>query len=250
MGRVEGKVALVTGGAMGMSKADAQVLASEGAKVVVTDIADKEGKAVVEAIKQEGGEAIFLPLDVTSEGEWQAVADKAIGEYGKVDVLVNNAGILIYKPIQETSAYEFDRTLAVNLRGVFLGCKAILPAMKKAGAGSIINISSMYGMIGVANAAAYQASKGGVRLITKSVAVEYAAHNIRSNSVHPGLIETPMTAAISDDLELEKHILGPTILGRAGKPEEVANVVLFLASDESSYVDGTEFVVDGGYTAA
>ena len=250
MGRVEGKVALVTGAAMGMGKAHAQVLAREGAKVVVTDIAQKEGRAVVEAIKQEGGEAIFLPLDVTSEGEWKAVVDKAIGEYGKVDVLVNNAGILIYKSIQDTSADEFDSVLAVNLRGVFLGCKAILPAMKKAGGGSIINISSMYGMIGVANASAYQASKGGVRLITKSVAVEYADHNIRSNSVHPGLIETPMTAAISDDPELEKHILGPTILKRAGKAEEVAKVVLFLASDESSYVDGAEFVVDGGYTTA
>ena len=151
---MEGKVALVTGAAMGMGKAEARLLAREGAKVIVTDIAEKEGKAVVEGIRQDGGEAIFLPLDVTKEGEWQAVVDKAIGEYGKVDVLVNNAGILIYKPIQETSAEEFDRVLAVNLRGIFLGCKAILPAMKKAGGGSIINISSMYGIIGVANAAA------------------------------------------------------------------------------------------------
>ncbi|MEW5703538.1 MAG: glucose 1-dehydrogenase [Pseudomonadota bacterium] len=249
MGRMEGKVALVTGGAMGMGKAHSRLLAQEGAKVVVTDLAEKEGRAVVEGIKQAGGEAIFLPHDVANEGAWKAVVDKAIGEYGKVDALVNNAGILTYKPIQDTSVEEFDRVLAINLRGVFLGCKHILPAMKKAGGGSIVNISSIYGLVGAPNAAAYQASKGGVRLITKSVAVEYASHRIRANSVHPGLIETPMTAGINDDPDLKKQVLGPTILGRAGEPEEVANAVLFLASDESSYVNGAEIVVDGGYTA-
>ncbi len=250
MGRMEGKVALVTGGALGMGKAHSQLLAKEGAKVVVTDVKEKEGKAVVEGIKQAGGEATFLKHDVSKESEWKAVVDKAIGEFGKVDVLVNNAGILVLKNCKDTSVDEFDRVMNINVKGVFLGCKHILPAMQKAGGGSIVNISSIYGLIGAPGgvALAYQASKGAVRILTKSVAAEYAAYDIRANSIHPGLIATPMTSDITESAELNEMVLGPTILGRAGKPEEVANAILFLASDESSYVNGAEIVVDGGYT--
>ena len=251
MGRIDGKVAIVTGGALGMGKATSLLFAREGAKVVVTDIKEKEGKAVVEAIKQAGGEAIFLKHDVTKENEWKAVVDKAIGEFGQVDVLVNNAGILLLKGCRDTSVEELDLVLNINVKGVFLGCKHVLPAMQKAGSGSIINISSIYGLIGAPGgvAAAYQASKGAVRILTKSVAAEYAPHNIRVNSIHPGYIETPMTSDITESPEMKTAVMGPTILGRTGRPEEVANGTLFLASDDASYVNGAEFVIDGGYTA-
>jgi len=248
MGRVDGKVALITGGSMGMGRTHALRLALEGAKVIITDISDAEGQQVVDEIKGAGGEAIYRRLDVVDEANWKAVVKECMEIYGKIDVLVNNAGILIMKPVEETETAEWDRIFDVNVKGVFFGTKHILPAMQRAGGGSIINISSIYGLIGAPQAAAYQASKGAVRLFTKASAVDYAQYNIRVNSVHPGVIDTPMTKDLLADEEVKQALLGTTILNRPAKPEEISNAVLFLASDESSFMDGSEMIVDGGYT--
>jgi len=250
MGRVEGKVALVTGGAMGMGRTHSELLAAEGAQVFVCDIDEDMGNEVVSAITARGGKAGFIRLDVTSEAEWSAAVEAVRGQAGRLDVLVNNAGILVLKPLHETSTEEWDRVFAVNVRGVFFGIRACVPLMKETGGGSIINISSIYGLVGAAGAGAYIASKGAVRLMTKSCAVDLADAGIRVNSVHPGVIDTPMTKdLLHADEATRKAILGPTLLGRPSRPEEVSQAVLFLASDESSFMHGSEVVVDGGYTA-
>ena len=248
MGRVDNKVALVTGGAMGMGESHCLLLAREGAKVVVTDIDATAGEATAQQIRDEGGDAVFFQHDVASEAQWQAVIDQAVEAYGKVDILINNAGIVISKPNEETTLEDWDITMAVNSTGVFLGCKHIVPAMEKAGGGSIVNISSIYGIIGAPNAAAYQASKGAVRMLTKSCAVDYAEFDIRVNSIHPGVIRTPILGDLADDKEAVQQILATTILQRMAEPIEVSYAVLLLASDESSYMTGSELVVDGGYT--
>ena len=248
MGRVDGKVALVTGGAMGMGESHSLLLAKEGAKVVVTDIDNEAGEATAQQIRDEGGEAIFLHHDVASEEQWQSVIDQAVSAYGKIDILINNAGIVISKPNEETTVEDWDITMAVNSTGVFLGCKSVVDAMEKAGGGSIVNISSIYGIIGAPNAAAYQASKGAVRMLTKSCAVDFAKFNIRVNSIHPGVIRTPILGDMANDEAVVKQILATTILERMAEPIEVSYAVLLLASDESSYMTGSELVVDGGYT--
>jgi len=249
MGRVDGKVAIVTGGAVGMGESHCLLLAREGAKVVVTDIDGAGGAATAHQIRDDGGDAIFVQHDVASEDQWQNVIDEAVATYGKVDILVNNAGIVVFKPNDETSVEEWDRIMDVNSTGVFLGCKLIVPAMQKAGGGSIVNISSIYGIIGAPNAAAYQASKGAVRMLTKSCAVDYAEYNIRVNSIHPGVVMTPLLASVTNDPETLKQLLGTTIANRTADPIELAYPMLLLASDESSYMTGAELVVDGGYTA-
>lgn len=250
MGRVEGKVALVTGGAMGMGRTHSELLAAEGAQVFVCDIDEDMGNEVVSAITARGGKAGFIRLDVASEAEWSAAVEAVRGQAGRLDVLVNNAGILVLKPLHETSTEEWDRVFAVNVRGVFFGIRACVPLMKETGGGSIINISSIYGLVGAAGAGAYIASKGAVRLMTKSCAVDLADAGIRVNSVHPGVIDTPMTKdLLHADEATRKAILGPTLLGRPSRPEEVSQAVLFLASDDSSFMHGSEVVVDGGYTA-
>lgn len=248
MGRVSGKVALVTGGAQGMGRAHSILLAREGAQVVLTDVNAAAGQATVDEINKAGGEAVFFPHNVTSAEDWQRVVADAVERLGKVDVLVNNAGILIMKPLEETSEAEWDRTLEINAKGAFLGCKYVLPAMKDSGNGSIINISSIYGIIGAPGAAAYEASKGAVRLLSKAAAVDFAKFGIRVNSVHPGVIDTPMTKDLLASPEVAKALLGTTILARPAQPEEVSAAVLFLASDEASFITGAELVVDGGYT--
>ena len=247
-GRMSGKVAIVTGGAQGMGRSHALLLAAEGAKVVVTDVREAAGKAVAEEISDAGGTARFITHDVTRSADWQRVLEETVNEFGKLDVLVNNAGILILKPLDETDEEEWDRTLDINAKGTFLGCKLAAPALQAAGGGSIVNISSIYGLIGAPGAAAYQASKGAVRLLSKAAAVDLAKFGIRVNSVHPGVIDTDMTKELMATPESTKAVLGTTILGRPGRPEEVSNAVLFLASDESSFVTGAELVVDGGYT--
>jgi cyclopentanol dehydrogenase len=249
MGHVSGKVALVTGGSMGMGESHCKLLVREGANVIVTDVAVDAGEAVAEAIRDAGGEAMFLRHDVASEADWMAVVDKAVGTFGKIDILVNNAGIVIFKPNNETTTAEWDRVMSVNSTGVFLGCKHIVPAMEKAGGGSIVNISSISGMVGMVSQAAYQASKGAVRMLTKSCAVDYAQHNIRANSVHPGMVRTPGTRLVLEDEKFINMMRDKTILNRVAEPLELSCPVLFLASDESSFMTGSEVVVDGGYMA-
>jgi 3alpha(or 20beta)-hydroxysteroid dehydrogenase len=236
MGRVNDKVAIITGGAQGMGAADARMLVAEGAKVVIADIIDESGQALADEL---GDAARYVHLDVSDEEQWQAAVDAALTAFGKVNVLVNNAGIVQVAPLKSLDVDKWNRVLAVNLTGAMLGIKAVLGPMKDAGGGSIINVSSIEGMRGASWVHSYVASKWGLRGLTKSAALELASDNIRVNSLHPGFIRTPMTKHFPDDM-----VGAP--LGRPGRPEEVATFVVFLASDESSFSTGSEFVVDGG----
>ena len=244
--RLEGKVALISGAARGMGAAEARLFAKEGAKVVMGDVLEAEGKQVEAEIIETGGEALFISMDVAKEDDWQRTIDATVARFGKLNVLVNNAGIVDRSSLEETSAETWDRVMDVNAKGVFLGTKMVIPEMRKAGGGSIINISSISGMVSVGYPA-YNASKGAVRVFTKNVAVEYAKENIRVNSIHPGAIWTPMSLYNSTRIREERARTIP--MGRVGEPEEVAYGVLFLASDESSYMTGSELVIDGGVTA-
>jgi 3alpha(or 20beta)-hydroxysteroid dehydrogenase len=242
-----GKVALVTGGARGMGAAEVRRLHGAGASVVAADILDEDGTALAESL---GDRARYLHLDVTSEPAWVAAVDQVERELGRLDVLVNNAGILKFNAVADTPLAEFRQVIDVNLIGTFLGMKAAIPAMKRAGGGSIVNISSTEGLAGTVFCGAYTASKFGVRGLTKVAAIEYGADGIRVNSVHPGGIDTPMTRAVMD--EEGRRYVGKRVAGlkRMGEADEVAGVVLFLAGDDSSYCTGAEFVVDGGVTAS
>jgi len=246
-GRLEGKVALISGAARGMGECEARLFVREGAKLVLGDVLEEQGKKVAEEIIRQGGNATFVRLDVTVEADWQRAVETAERTYRKLQILVNNAGIVRMGPLDETSVDAWNEVINVNQTGVFLGMKQTIPALRRAGGGSIINISSIAGLIGLSNIPAYQASKGAVRLLTKHAAIQYAKDNIRVNSVHPGRIETPMTTPLNP--ERREMVLRLTPLGRDGKPEEVAYGVLYLASDESSFVTGAELVIDGGYTA-
>jgi cyclopentanol dehydrogenase len=228
-GRLDGKVALISGAARGMGECEARLFVREGAKVVLTDVLEEAGSKVAEEVGRQGGSATFIRLDVTSEADWQSAVETTERVYGRLHILVNNAGIVRMAPLDETSLAAWNEVININQTGVFLGMKHVIPAMRRAGGGSIINISSVAG------------------LLTKHAAVEYAKDNIRVNSVHPGRIETPMTAPL--DPGRREMVLRMTPLGRDGKPEEVAYGVLYLASDESSFVTGAELVIDGGYTA-
>ncbi len=250
--RMKNKVALVSGAASGMGAATARLFGREGAKgVVVADILDKEGAAVVEAINKAGGKAVYVHLDVTDEAGWKAAVDKAVSTYGGLDVLVNNAGISgsAEKDLYDTAAW--NRLMAINSTGVFLGMKHGIAAMKKAGTrGSVINLSSISGITGQGYIhVGYNASKGAVRLITKAGAAQHGRDGIRVNSVHPGLMPPMRTSGRTADPETRAKTLKGVPLGRAGEVDEVAYAILFLASDESSYVTGAELVVDGGWTA-
>ena len=248
--RLQGKVAFISGGARGMGAYEAQLFAREGAKVAIGDVLDEEGHTVVAGISEVGGEALFVHLDVTSESSWQHAIAATVGRFGKLDVLVNNAGISAHSLLEQTSVADWDRVMDVNAKGVFLGTKVAIPEMRKAGGGSIINISSQLGLVGTDHSSPqYQASKGAVRLLTKATAIQYAKERIRVNSVHPGPINTPMTAARRADPQMYNTMLSRIPLGRYGEPEDVAYGVLYLASDESSYVTGSELVIDGGWTA-
>lgn len=253
MGRVAGKVAIVTGTASnpGLGYVTAMTLAREGAKVVVTDMDADGAEACAAAIRKAGGEAMALHQDVTDEARWQEVIHATTETYGRLDVLINNAGIAVLAPMEELSLAQWNKQIEVNLTSVFLGCKAALPAMRAAGGGSIVNLSSVAGLIGIASCTAYGASKGGVRIMSKSIAVELAKDNIRCNSVHPGVIWTNMQAAATgaDDPAAVDAGMARIPLGRVGKAEDIANCVLYLASDESNYVTGAEFTVDAGMTA-
>jgi NAD(P)-dependent dehydrogenase (short-subunit alcohol dehydrogenase family) len=248
MGRLDGKVALISGGARGQGEAEATLFAREGARVVFGDVLDDEGKRVEAAIGAAGGEATYVHLDVTQEADWQRAMETAVSKYGKLDILVNNAGIIRRDSIEETSRATWDEVMAVNAAGVFLGTKYALPAMRRAGGGSIINISSISGMVAI-GAPAYNASKGAVRVFTKVTAIEQAKHTIRCNSIHPGPIDTPMLRSGGADPDLMEQRTRAVPLGRLGRAEDIAYGALYLASNESSFVTGAELVIDGGYTA-
>lgn len=248
MGRLDGKVALISGGARGQGATEAKLFAREGAKVVFGDILDEEGKQVEADIRQEGGDALYIHLDVTQEADWQRAIETAVQTYGKLNVLVNNAGIVRVESITRTTKESWDQIMAVNATGVFLGTKYAIPAMREAGGGSIVNISSISGMVAV-GAPAYNASKGAVRVFSKVTAVHHAKDNIRCNSIHPGVIDTPMARSGLDNPEWEAQMLSIVPMGRVGMPDEIAYGVLYLASDESAFVTGSELVIDGGLTA-
>ncbi len=248
--RLEGKVAIITGGARGQGATEARMFAQEGARVVIGDVRDEQGMQVEAEIRELGGEAVYLHLDVTSADDWQQAVDTAEQRFGKVDVLVNNAAIVLRKNIEETTADDWDNIMEINAKGVFLGTKTVIPAMRRAGGGSIINISSISGLVST-GPPAYIATKGAVRLFTKSTAIQYAAENIRANSIHPGSVDTDMRRegmGASTPEEIQERV-NQIPLGRVGTTEDIAYGVLFLASDESSFMTGSEVVIDGGYTA-
>ena len=248
--RLVGKVALISGGARGMGAAEARLFAREGAQVVIGDILATEGEAVEADIRAKGGEAAFVRLDVTSEADWQKAVDLAQSRFGKLNVLVNNAGIGGGNRIEDTTVEDWNRMMDVNAKGVFLGTKAVIAAMRRARGGSIVNISSQLGLVGTDNSSPqYQASKGAVRLLTKATAIQYAREGIRANSVHPGPIVTAMTERRRADPAQRQLMISRIPLGRYGEPDEVAYGVLYLASDESAFVTGSELVIDGGWTA-
>jgi NAD(P)-dependent dehydrogenase (short-subunit alcohol dehydrogenase family) len=250
MMRLDGKVALITGGASGMGASMARIFAGEGAKVVVADLLEAEGREVVADIVKANGAALFRRLDVSSESEWKAAVDAAVAAYGRLDILVNDAGLSgsATEDLFDTAAW--DQLMAVNARGVFLGMKFAIPLMKAQGGGSIVNISSISGVTGQHHIhVAYNASKGAVRTLTKVAAVQHGADNIRVNSIHPGLMPPMRSSKRTADPEVRARMLRQVPMGRAGRVEEVANAALFLASDEASYITGAELYVDGGYLA-
>jgi NAD(P)-dependent dehydrogenase (short-subunit alcohol dehydrogenase family) len=247
--RLAGKVALITGGAHGMGEAEARMFAREGAKVLIGDLREAEGRQVAAAIAAAGGDTRFARLDVTSEPDWRAAVATTVDAFGKLDVLVNNAGVSGSDP-DTMSTGLWDTLMAVNARGVFLGMKHGIPALQRAGGGSIVNISSISGFVGQPFIhMGYNASKAAVRVMTKSAAVQYARDGIRVNSVHPGFMPPMLTSKTTADPAMRAEMLKGVPMGRAGRPEEVAYAVLFLASDEASYITGTELVVDGGFLA-
>ena len=250
MGRLDNKVVLISGGARGQGAVEAKMFTREGAKVVFGDILDEEGKGVEREIIGMGGQATYVHLDVTKEEDWNSVVALTERQYGKLNVLVNNAGVTIGKRgIEDTTVGDWDHIMEVNVKGVFLGTKYAIPAMRRAGGGSIINISSTAGIVAIGRSAAYNATKGAVRVFTKATAIQHAKDKIRCNSVHPGPIDTPFLQGLTDNPVLLEERLKRVPLGRIGIPEDVAYGVLYLASDESSYVTGSELVIDGGSTA-
>ncbi|MGG1662310.1 SDR family NAD(P)-dependent oxidoreductase [Brevibacillus sp. NRS-1366] len=250
MARLEGKVAIVTGGGTGIGKTTALRFAKEGAKVIVTDINLDSASQTVAEIKEAGGDAQALAHDVSREEQWEQVVATTVEQYGKIDILFNNAGIYIIKPLAEITLEEWNRLMAINVTGVFLGMKHTMPVMAKQHSGSVINASSIAGLIGAPGHVLYGASKGAVRIMTKDAAIEYARQGVRVNSIHPGYIDTGMVAYASETTKHSKAELAQGVpSGRLGTVEDVSNMVLFLASDESGHVTGAEFVIDGGGTA-
>ena len=248
--RLENKVALISGGARGIGAAVAKIFAQEGAKLVICDILEDEGRKTAEEITAAGGECVFVRLDVINETDWEQAAAEVTSRFGRLDILVNNAGITARGNVEETSVADWTRTMDINVKGAFLGSKQAIPIMRAGGGGSIVNISSGAGIAPQpGTSGAYAASKGAVRIFSKSTAIQYAAENIRCNSVHPGPIETDMLRATRPDENNLEIMKGRVPLGRFGRAEEIAYGVLYLASDESSFVTGSELVIDGGRTA-
>jgi 3alpha(or 20beta)-hydroxysteroid dehydrogenase len=251
MGKLDGKVALISGGARGQGAAEAETFVKEGARVVFGDIRDDEGKKVEAAIRARSGDAVYVHLDVTSEADWQNAVQTAVGRHGRLDILINNAAIVIPRvPIEERTVEEWDRVMAVNAKGVFLGTKYAIPAMRRSGGGSIVNISSVAGIgQSLHQEPAYAASKGAIRIFTKVTASQHAKDKIRCNSVHPGPVDTEMFHSAFPDRESMERRLQRIPLGRMGTVAEIVSAVLYLASDESSYMSGSELLIDGGALA-
>ena len=254
--RLAGKVALISGAAagvqgelMGFGGAAAHLFTQEGAKVVLTDIRDELGQRTANEISEAGGEAIYLHLDVTSEAEWVRVVEAAVARFGRLDILVNNAGSGARYRVEDTSEEDWDGQMNVHAKGVFLGTKHAIPQLRKVGGGSIINVSSIYGLVGSETSTAYHAAKGAIRLFSKSTAIQYANENIRVNSVHPGYAHTPLTDRGYQDPDYFENIRSRIPMGRVGNAYDIAYGMLYLASDESSFVTGSELVIDGGTTA-
>jgi NAD(P)-dependent dehydrogenase (short-subunit alcohol dehydrogenase family) len=247
--RLKNKVALITGAAHGMGESAARLFAREGAKVVVADVLEREGRAVADSIAGTSADTLFVRLDVSDEGQWTEAVGATVNRYGRLDILVNNAGISGAVTDRMSTEY-YDRLMAVNARGTFLGIKAGVARMQKNGGGSIVNLSSISGFIGQPfTHMGYNAAKAAIRVMTKSAAVQYAKDGIRVNSVHPGIMPPMRTSVTSGDPALRQQLLASVPMGRAGTPEEAAYAILFLASDEASYITGTELVVDGGFLA-
>lgn len=254
MGRVDNKVAVVTGGSLGIGKAACEILAKEGAKVAVTDVVDEDGYELALNINESGDIAKFWHLDVSKEEDVMRVFTEIVGEFGTIDILVNNAGISgANKPTHELTVDEWDRLFDVNVKGVFLCTKYAIPIMKKGGSGSIINLSSIYGIIGAGDIPPYHASKGAIRLMSKNDALIYADDNIRVNSVHPGFIWTPLVQNMGEESaegveKFRKQLDSLHPIGHIGEPADIAYGILYLASDEAKFITGSELVIDGGYT--
>ena len=254
--RLENKVALLTGAAaaidgelMGFGGASAHLFVREGAKIVMTDIRDELGERSAAALRDRGADAIYRHLDVTSETDWKQAVEDTMEAYGRLDILFNNAGVAFPSKIENLSEETWDLELAVHAKGAFLGTKTAIPAMRRGGGGSIINTSSIMGIVGSPTTPAYSAAKGAVRLFTKTAALQYAVEHIRVNSIHPGYATTPLTVERFSDPAISEVLLDRTPMGRLGTAEDIANGVLFLASDESAWMTGTELVIDGGMTA-
>ncbi|GMK40508.1 3-alpha-hydroxysteroid dehydrogenase [Paenibacillus sp. CCS19] len=249
--RLDGKTALITGGATGIGRTTAIRFAKEGARVVVTDINEAGASETAALIQANGGEAISFRLDVGSEENWKQIVQDVVKSYGTIDILFNNAGIYVIKPLFETSIEDWNRMLSINVTGVFLGMKHVIPIMARNKKGSVINASSIAGLTGAPGHTMYGASKGAVRIMTKDAAMEFATLGVRVNSIHPGYINTAMVEYASETTKQSKEQLGQAVspMGHVGTTEDVANLVLFLASDESSYITGAEHVIDGGATA-
>ena len=254
--RLEGKVALISGAAtgvdgelMGFGGATAKLFVREGAKVVLTDINEESGQKTASEIREQGGDAMFLRLDVTREQDWINAVQATVSSYGKLDILVNNAGTGAQFTVEDTPEEVWDSQMDIHAKGTFLGTKHAIPEMRKAGGGSIVNVSSIYGIVGSPSSTAYHAAKGAIRLFTKAAAIQYAKENIRVNSVHPGYARTPLTSRGYADPERYQWVLDRTPIGRVGVADDIAYGILYLASDEASFVTGAELVIDGGMTA-
>jgi NAD(P)-dependent dehydrogenase (short-subunit alcohol dehydrogenase family) len=249
MNRLEGRVALVTGAASGIGKATARRLTEEGAAVLLTDVNEALGATTTEELRSAGARVDFLRLDVTSEADWEAAVAKAVEEFGSLDVLVNNAGMGDLAPIEDTSLADWERTIAIDQTGVFLGMKTAATQLKASGHGAVVNISSIFGTSGgFGTSPAYHAAKGAVRTLTKNVALHWAAEGVRVNSIHPGFIDTPM-ADTARGTAFEQVMIDLTPMGRLGRPEEIAAGVAYLVSDDATFVTGLELYIDGGYIA-
>lgn len=248
--RLKGKTALITGAGNGIGKVTALRFAAEGAEVAVADIDEAAARQTVSEIEQAGGTALAVRLDISSEADWQSAVNGVSQRFGKIDVLFNNAAIFLIKPLIDTTVEEWDRVMGVNVRGTFLGLKTVIPVMMKQGGGSIINNASTVGLVGSLDVALYGASKGAIRSLSRHASVEYAAHGIRINSIYPGFVDTAMIRHRIDTEQSDSAALGKKVpLGRIADPREIADTVLFLASDEAAYITGAEIVIDGGRTA-